>query len=93
MFKTRLRSSIVLVILTIAVLYFGGWVTVLALLLLSLKGVQELLRVYKLDKSSFAILAYTFTVILYIIIYLEKKSVYYATYNNIFVIYIGMLCI
>ena len=74
MFKTRLMSSIVLVILTIAVLYFGGWVTALALLLLSLKGVQELLRVYKLDKSSFGILAYIFTVILYVIIYLEKNQ-------------------
>lgn len=65
MFKTRLLSGIVLVILIIGVLYPGGYVTAGAVFLLSLGGVFELLRVYKMEKSSMGIVTYTATVIYY----------------------------
>lgn len=74
MFKTRLMSSIILVILTIGVLFFGGWVTAIALLALSLKGVQELLRVYNLHKSVIGALAYVFTVVYYVLLFFKFEE-------------------
>ena len=63
MFKTRLLSGIVLVILVIGVLYLGGYVTAGAMLLLSLGGVFELLRIYKLHKTPIGIVTYIATII------------------------------
>ncbi len=74
MFKTRVISSIVLVIITAAVLILGGWVTAIALLALSLKGIQEILRVYKLEKSILGIVTYIFTVIFYGVIYFKFQE-------------------
>ncbi len=74
MFKTRFISSIVLIILTIGVLFCGGWVTALVLYLLSLKGVQELLRVYDLDRTSVGSLAYIFTTIYYGLLYFDINN-------------------
>lgn len=51
MFKTRLISGIVLVIIAVAVLYIGGPVTGLAMMALSIVGVFELCRVYKIEKT------------------------------------------
>lgn len=74
MFKTRLLSGIVLVILAIGVLYLGGAVTLGTTLLLSLGGVFELLRIYKLEKSGLGYLAYGITIVYYLLLYFEKEK-------------------
>ncbi len=74
MFKTRLLSGIVLVVLIVAVLYFGGYVTAGAMLLLSLGGAFELLRIYKLEKSPMGIATYITTIIYYILLVFDKSQ-------------------
>ena len=74
MFKTRLISGIVLVIIAVAVLYIGGPVTGLAMMALSIVGVFELCRVYKIEKNSPAVLAYIWTGLYYAALMLSKKS-------------------
>lgn len=74
MFKTRLLSGIVLVILIIGVLYAGGYVTAGVMLLLSLGGVFELLRIYKLHKTPIGIATYIATVAYYLLIVLDKNE-------------------
>ncbi len=65
MFKTRLISGIVLVALAFLTLWIGGPVTGLVTMALSLVGVFELCRVYKIEQRSPAVLAYVWTVIYY----------------------------
>ena len=65
MFVTRLLSGIALVIISIVVLWFGGPVTGVFTLLLSLIGVYELCKVYKIEKKIPAIVAYLWTVFYY----------------------------
>lgn len=65
MFKTRLLSGIVLVLLAVAVLYQGGYATAIATLLLSLGGVCELLRVFGIHKMSMGVLTYVATIVYY----------------------------
>jgi phosphatidate cytidylyltransferase len=74
MFKTRVLSGAVLTILAVAVLYFGGYVTGVVTLLLSLGGIYELLRVYKLEKSGFGVIAYVATVVYYIFIAVSQTA-------------------
>ena len=74
MFKTRLLSGIVLVILVIGVLYLGGYVTAGAMLLLSLGGVFELLRIYKLHNTPIGIATYLSTIIYYVLLIFDKNQ-------------------
>ncbi len=73
MFKTRLISGIVLIILAFAVLFFGGYVTGIAIMLLSIVGVYELCRVYDIEKHSPAVLAYVWTVLYYAALMLGRQ--------------------
>lgn len=74
MFKTRLLSGAVLTLLTIGILYLGGYVTGVAVLLLSLGGIFELLRVYKLEKSSLGLLAYGMAIGYYCLLFFEQTA-------------------
>lgn len=74
MFKTRLLSGVVLVILIVAVLYCGGYVTAGAMLLLSLGGIYELLRIYKLEKSAMGIISYAATILYYGLLVFDKSQ-------------------
>lgn len=74
MFKTRLLSGIVLVILVIGVLYLGGYVTAGAMLLLSLGGVFELLKIYKLHNTPIGIATYLSTIIYYALLIFDKNQ-------------------
>ena len=74
MFKTRLLSGIVLVILAVAVLYYGGIVTLMATMLLALGGVFELLRIYKLNKSLLGYMAYAITIAGYLLLYFRQEQ-------------------
>ena len=77
MFKTRFISGAVLTLLTIGILYLGGYVTGVAVMLLSLGGVFELMRVYKQEKSAMAVLA---------------GEIPSAAHDSVCIIGIGCLC-
>ena len=74
MFKTRLLSGIVLVILAVAVLYFGGYVTAAATLLLAIGGVLELLRVYKLHNKLIGWAAYIATAVYFALLVFDYSQ-------------------
>lgn len=65
MFKTRLISGIILVILAIFFLYMGGYYLLGCLVFLSGIGIYEYLKVNKLDKTAFYSVAMIYTVLLY----------------------------
>lgn len=67
MFKTRLLSGIVLVILAVIVIISGGYVTLFSLLGISLIGMHELYRVFKLEKSPLAMVSYLMAVLFYLV--------------------------
>lgn len=66
MFKTRLLSGIVLVILLLIFLITGGEILLAALGLVSLIGLFELFRALKMQKSPVAIAGYVATIIFYV---------------------------
>ncbi len=74
MFKQRLLSGIVLVIIAAVVLYFGGFVTLFVTAAISLIGVYELLRVIKRETSLLAVVIYTATVIYYLLLILDMDQ-------------------
>ncbi len=76
MFVTRLLSGIALVIISIVVLYFGGYATGVFALFLSIVGLFELCRVYKIEKKAPAFLAYLWTVIFYATLMLGDKKIF-----------------
>lgn len=70
----RVISGAVLVVLAVAVLGFGGYVTGAAMFLLSLGGVYELLRVYKVHNTALGIAAGVGTAIYYGLLFLELNK-------------------
>lgn len=65
MFKTRLLSGIVLVILALIIIISGGYVTLFSTLAISLVGMYELYRIFKLEKTPLAIVAYIMAALYY----------------------------
>ncbi len=70
MFKQRLLSGIVLVIIAFVTLYFGGFPTFLVVAAVSLSGVFELLRVIHMERSALGVIIYTGTILYYILLLL-----------------------
>ena len=66
MFKTRLLSGIVLVILAIVFIGFGGELLAAGMGFISLVGMYELYRVFKMERSLLAIVCYVGTLAYYI---------------------------
>ncbi len=65
MFRTRLISGIVLVALALFFLVQGGGLLLLVSLFLSLVGLFELYRVFRIEKTAFSYLGYLMTVCYY----------------------------
>ena len=59
MFKQRLVSGIILIVIAAFALYTGGMITLAATLVISLIGYSELLRIFHIEKSSLAVIGYT----------------------------------
>ena len=59
MFKQRLISGIILVLITFVTLYYGGFLTFFVVGAISLIGVFELLRVIQMEKSALGVIVYT----------------------------------
>lgn len=74
MFKQRLLSGIVLVILAVITLYLGGTVTLIVTAAISLMGMYELLRVIGQEKSALAVIAYSGAILYYLILWLNLEK-------------------
>ncbi len=74
MFKVRLLSGIALVLLAVLTLYMGGVITMAAMMIVSLIGVSELLRVYQIEKSSMAVIVYCGTILYYLMLFFGVGS-------------------
>ena len=71
MFKQRLISGIILVILAFITLYLGGTVTLLVTAAISLVGSYELLKVIQKEKSALGVIMYTGTILYYMLLWLN----------------------
>lgn len=74
MFKQRLLSGIILVLVAIGAIYFGGYVLWGVLLLISLIGMFEINRVFKSEKSAVAVLSYLSAIGYYVLILLKYED-------------------
>ena len=74
MFKTRLLSSIVLMVLMLAFVITGGNVLLAAIAFLALVAGMEFLRMEKLHKTSLAVPAYVSVVLWYVLLFLGKTD-------------------
>lgn len=74
MFKQRLMSGIVLVVILAGVLYFGGMPTFLATAIVSLIGYYELLKVFGVEKSAIGVAGYSVTIIYYMLLMVELNQ-------------------
>ena len=67
MFKQRLISGIILVLIAFVTLYYGGFLTFFVVGAISLIGVFELLRVIQMEKSALGVIIYGKCIVLFII--------------------------
>ncbi len=74
MFKTRLKSGIILVIIAAVTLYLGGIVTFAVTALISLIGIYELLRVIGVEKSMLAVTVYSGSILYYLLLLLDLEQ-------------------
>lgn len=74
MFRVRLFSGAVLVLLMIGILYLGGYVAGAATMLLSLGGMFELLRIYKLHDKPVGFVGYLATVGYYALLFADLQE-------------------
>ena len=68
MFRTRLISGIVLVILALFFIINGGWLLWGVSLILSLIGLMELYRVFQIHKTELGWTGYGLTVVYYVLL-------------------------
>ena len=66
MFKTRLISGIVLVLIAFGLLYTGGYVLAAALGIISLIGMFELYRIFKIEKEPAGVAGYIAAIVYYL---------------------------
>ena len=87
MFKTRLLSGIILVLIMFGTLYFGGLATLLMTGFISLVGVYELMRIPKTQSRGMLILAEAVTVIFYILLGLGYS---FASYQYLYLMLLSV---
>lgn len=71
--KDRVIGGIFVILTTLIMLLPGGIVSAIVLAVISMVGIYELLRVYSLEKTVFAVIAYAGTVIFYGLLYFEQE--------------------
>lgn len=72
MFKTRLLSGILLVIIALITIISGGNILFGTVLIISLIGLSELYKVFKIDKKPLGICGYLFTIGYYALLYMSS---------------------
>lgn len=70
--KERIIGGFFVALMTLVMLVPGGMVSAIVLGLISIGGIYELCRVYKLEKSILAYISYFATVVYYVILYFDK---------------------
>ena len=73
MFKTRLLSGILLVIIALITVIMGGSLLFGVLLLISLIGMTELYKVFGIEKKAPGVLGYIFAVGYYALLYFKPQ--------------------
>lgn len=91
MFKTRLLSGIILVIIALAVIIPGNEVLLISMCIISLIGLFEFNRVLGIEKASIGIICYIFTIIYYL--QLEFKFLTRVHHTAVFIIFLIALLI
>ena len=71
MFKTRLLSGILLVIIALVTVITGGNLLFAVLLLISLIGMTELYKVFHIEKKAPGIVGYIFAILYYGLLYFK----------------------
>ena len=89
MFRTRLISGIVLVLLALVFIISGGWLLWGVSLILSLIGLMELYRVFKLHQNVLGWMGYALTVVYYVL--LAASGVYGVSINWLLYVMIVMM--
>ena len=74
MFKTRLISSIVLLVVMLAFVITGGNVLLAGVAFLSFVGYMEFMRMAKIHKSPLAVLGYAAVALLYVLLFIDKME-------------------
>lgn len=74
MFKTRLLSGILLVILALVTLISGGYVTFFVVGAISLVGMYELYRVFQIEKNALGICGYLFAALYYALLLMKQYA-------------------
>ena len=73
MFKQRLLSGILLVILAVITLYVGGTLTLIVTAAISLIGMYELMKVIHQERSALAVIAYSGAILYYLVLWLNLE--------------------
>lgn len=73
MFKTRLISGIILVIIALVTIISGGPILLGTLMLVSLIGLNELYKVVKIDKTWLGYAGYLGTIVYYLLLFFKVK--------------------
>ena len=73
MFRTRLLSGILLMVIALATLITGGELLFAVLLLISLIGMSELYKVFSIERKAPGIVGYIFAVLYYALVYFEPQ--------------------
>jgi phosphatidate cytidylyltransferase len=89
-FLVRFRSSIILMIVTIAAMILGGEVLFGILLAISLVGLMELYRVLKMNKSILAFAGYTFCILFYMLVYFNKTELIFPLLIGLLLVLMGV---
>lgn len=74
MFKTRLLSGIVLIIIALATIISGGDILFATTLLISLIGLSELYKIAHLERKLLGMTGYVFTIVYYFMLRLQYKQ-------------------
>ena len=72
--KERIFGGFFVALITLIALLSGGIVTTCILTVVSIVGIWEYLKIYSMEKSSFAYVNYIFTIIFYILVFLGKDT-------------------
>ena len=73
MFRTRLLSGILLMVIALVTLITGGELLFAVLLLISLIGMSELYKVFSIERKAPGIVGYIFAVLYYALVYFEPQ--------------------
>lgn len=85
MFKTRLLSGIVLIIIALATIISGGDILFATTLLISLIGLSELYKIAHLERKLLGMTGYVFTIVYYFMLRYQYKQ-YFMYFIMIFLV-------